>query len=354
MRFIVCELKTGDVLQEAPFTVAGELSRVLRAYGQGEVSLPLRDRRCPANWEQLILPGRNLILAVDDNNTILWSGVPVDRVRDGSGVVGYPCVTLEEYFTRRNVPNLLYTQREQIAIAEDLARLAGDAAGIPLRYDCKPSGVLRDREYAADENASVYDRLQELAAVENGFDWTVDVAWKDDERAQVVYTFRTGYPYLGYRTATPEHVFSAPGNITSYKHSESWSRGDAATHVVAEGDGDGELTPMSAPVIDTAREAAGWPRVEVRRGFSKVSVQSTLDNHAHAMAAELFGGQQVITVATRDRDRARSADVSLGDSARVTIKDLEMDLDSVLVVVGWAITPGGNEFKPTLAEIEAS
>lgn len=354
MRFIVCELKTGDVMQEAPFMVTQQLSRVLRAYGGGSLGLPIKHPRCPPNWEQSILPGRNLVLAVDDNHTILWAGVPVDRVRDGSGVVDYPCVTLEEYFTRRYVPTRLYKQRDQIAIAEDLARIAGDSVGIPLRYDCPRSGVLRDREYAIDENASVYDRLQELAAVRGGFDWTVDVSWADDDRARVVYTFRTGYPYLGYRTATPEHVFTAPGNVTSYRHNESWSRGDVATHVVAEGDGDGETTPVSAPVIDTLRESSGWPRVEERRGFSKVSVQNTLDEHAHEMARELFGGVQVVTVTTRDRDRLQAADISLGDSAAVSINSEELSLDKVMVVVGWAITPGESQFKPTMAEIEVS
>ena len=350
-RFLVCELKTGLVLDSAPFTIEGELTRVLQGHGSGTLSLPVLHPECPANWDQLILPWRNLVLVLDEDERIVWHGVPNDDPTDSLDTVSFPCVTLEGYFLRRYVPSLAYVGRDQSDIARDLASLCGDAAGIPLEYDCPPTGVLVDATYADDENARVYNRLQELAAVEDGFNWTVDVDWTDDSHTRVKYTFRTGYPYLGYRTATPEHVFDLPGNISGFDSSRPWGDGDAATHVRAIGDGDAESKVMSAPIVDTVREAAGFVRLEDRRHFSGETDQGRINSHAQAMAAQLFGGQNVVTVTVRDGVGTSLGDLTLGDTARVSIDTPTRRLDEVLVVVGWSLAAGSSQFKPTLARL---
>lgn len=349
-RFKVAELKTGDVLKEVPLTIESEMTRNLQSHGTGSFGLAVRHPSCPTNWEQLILPGRSLIVVLDEADRIVGHGIPTDRQRDGSGVVVYPAMTLEGYFLERYVPTRAYVQRDQTAIAQDLASVCADDAGIPLQFDCPPSGVLRDRTYGDDENARVYDRLQELAAVQNGFNWTVDVDWEDDSHKRVKYTFRTGYPYLGNRSPTPEHVFEAPGNITDYRYNEPWRDGEAATHVQAVGDGDGETKLMSAPVTDTVREAAGWPRVEAREQFSGVKEQATIDKHARGLASALFGGQQVITVTVKDGVGTSLVDLTRGDTGRVKIKSDELVFDEVFVVVGVTMMPSG-EYKPTLARL---
>lgn len=350
-RFKVAELKTGDVLEEVPLEIESDMTRNLQSHGAGSFGLPVRHPSTPANWEQLILPGRSLILVLDEADRIVGHGIPNDRQRDGSGVVAYPASTLEAYFLERYVPTRAYVQRDQAAIAQDLAAVCADEAGIPLWFECPPTGVYRDRTYAADENTWVYDALQQLAAVEGGFNWTVDVDWVDDSHKRVKYTFRTGYPYLGNRSATPEHVFEAPGNVTDYQYNEPWRSGDAATYVQAVGDGDGETKLMSAPVIDTVREAAGWPRTEAREQFSGVKEQDTIDQHARGMARTLFGGQQVITVTVKDGVGTSLGDLSLGDTARVRIRSDDLVFDEVFVVVGWSMSPGSAEFKPTLAKL---
>lgn len=352
-RFLVCELKTGDVLDSVPFEIEGSLTRVLQGHGAGKLNLPVLDDACPENWEQLILPWRSLILVVDESDRILAPLIPANRHRQGGGLVGFPCVTVEGYLLRRYVPTLAYAQRDQALIARDLAALAGDAAGIPLEYDCPLTGVLRDRVYGDDENARVYNRLQELAAVEDGFNWTVDVDWTDDRHQQVKYTFRTGYPHLGYRTDTPEHVFELPGNITDYDYEEQWGESDAATHVRAIGDGDGDTKITSAPIVDALRESAGWPRLEVREQFSGVAEQQTIDSHGQALAAQLFGGQGVIALTVKDGEGTSLGDLSLGDSARVKIRTDDLVLDEVLVVVGWSLSASSSVFTPTLARLGA-
>lgn len=352
-RFLVCEFKTGKVLEEVPLQVASPLDHVLNGAGRsGRVMLPVTNKRCPENWEQLILPWRSLILALDEQDAIVYAGVPTDRYRDGGNTPNYPLTTVAGYFSVRQVPTRAYINRDQTAIARDLAAIAGDAAGIPLEYDCPPSGQLRDRTYADDENATVYDRLQELCAVENGFDWTVDVSWTDDTHSRVKYTFRAGYPHLGNRSTQPNHVFELTqkgGNIDSYNEQLQWSRGAGATWVRAIGDGDAEMRTLSAPVIDTLRETAGWPRIEVSEKFDKVTRQSTIDDHAAGMAARKFGGLQVVDFSVRDGQGTSLRDLTLGDSARVHLDTPEIQLETTLVVVGWSIERDASTFTPTLA-----
>ena len=344
-------LKSREFLGEVPFTIAGELTRVLQGFGTGALELNVLEDGVPEDWAETILPWRSLIVVVDESDRIVWHGVPNDRVPASAETMSYPCVTLEGYFLRRYVPSRAYIQRDQADIAMDLASICGDDAGIPLEYDCPKTGVLRDATYSDDEDGKVYSRLQELAAYENGFNWTVDVEWANDDHSRVRYVFRTGYPHLGYRTDTPEHVFEMPGNITGFDGNESWGEGDAATHVRGSGDGDGETKLVSAPLIDTAREAAEWVRLEERRQFSNVSNPDTLRRHVQAMGAELFGGQSVVTITARDGVGTSLGDLTLGDSARVHIDALTKRVDDVLVVVGWSLNKGSSEFKPTLAKL---
>lgn len=352
--FTICELTTGKVLESAPFTITGELSRVLQGHGEGELSLSVFDPACPPNWRHIILPWRTLILITDEQDNIVSHAIPVDRPRNNPTTVAYPCVTVEAYFQRRYVPTKSFRSTDQAEIARWLAGVCADAAGIPLEFDTPATGRRRDRDYADDENARVYSRLQELAALDDGFNWTVDVEWASADRDRVRYVFRTGYPHLGYRTTSPDHVFDYPGNVTDFDHQEPWSDGDAATHVRAIGDGEGNAKVMSAPVIDRLREAAGWPRLEDRRSFSGVKEQATIDSHAQKMAAQLFGGQNIITVTVREDAGTPLRNLTLGDTARVQIDAPTLTLDEVWVVVGWAIDADSRTYKPTLARLGAT
>lgn len=352
-RFVLCSLKTGRVLYEMPFTIAGSLSRLLQGFGAGTLTLPILDPACSATWAQDVLPWRSLVLVVDEHDRILWHGIPTNRLRRGTSIVSYPCVTIEGYLLRRYTPDLVFEAVDQTAMAAALATVAADAAGIPLTIDAPASRVIRDRVYADDENARLYARLQELAAVENGFNWMMDVVWSDADQISVRYVFRTGYPHLGNRTPTPEHVFELPGNVTDFEFDERWGDGDAATDVRAFGDGDSEAKVMSRPVVDTVREAAGWPRLEERRSFSGVTEQHTIDAHAARLGRQLFAGQELITLTVREDAGTRLGDLNLGDTARVRIEAPDVDLDAVWVVTEWSLSQDATTYSPTLARLEA-
>lgn len=354
--FLVADLVTGKIRDELPLTIAQDLTRLLMDVGTGDLDLPTSDPACPGNWDSLTTPWHNLVLACDDHARILWAGIPTARTRNPTTpVVTLQCVTVEEYLNRRYVPDLTYTAADQTStIARALAGIAGDSHGIGLEYDTAASGVLRDRSYYDDESVAVLQRLQELAQVIGGFEWTVDVEWANDARTQVRKIFRTGYPNLGRVTDTPEAWFELPGTITQdVKYDESWSADDAATHVVATGDGEGESKTRSAPVVDTMREAAGFPRLEYRRSFSSVTDQATIDDHAQAVAAQLFGGQQVVTLSARADQDPKLGDWSLGDTVGIRVRTDTLRLDEVWRVVGYSLAGTLDVVTPTIARVGA-
>lgn len=358
-RFLVCELVTGKVLDELPLEITSDLTRYLKMYGEGTLSLPLFDGRgkiVSGTWEQSILPGRSLILVVDDQDRIVWHGIPQGRTRSQDYIVSYPCRTIESELIKRYVPTREYFQMDQARIFQSLLESLAEA-GPGLEFDCPDTGVVRDRSYADDENARVYDRVNALSTVSKGFDWTIDVVWGDEEHTFVRKIARTGYPYLGNRTTEPVHTFETGQNIINFDYDEPWGEGDAATHVRAVGDGEGESKIMSLPVIDTARENAGWTRSEYRKSFSGVTEQNTINDHGRALAGYLFGGQQILTLTARNpgpgEDHTALGHINLGDTARAVVNTPQLTLDEVWPVVGWALTPDTGIYKPTLARIGA-
>ena len=356
-RTIICELVSGRVVDELPMTITSDLTRYLKMYGEGTLALPLfdgRGRLVSDMWEQTILPGRSLLLVVDDAENIVWSGIPQSRGRGIGYTVTFPCRTPEAALLGRYVPDLDFAVTDQARIFQALLESTA-VGGIGLDFDCPDTGIVRDRPYASADNARVYDRVNELSAVINGFDWTIDVEWADDAHTFVRKIARTGYPHLGNRTPDPVHTFETGQNITDFDYQEPWGEGTAATHVTAVGDGEGEERMTSAPIIDTAREAAGWPRSESRKTFSGVKSQQTIDAHARALAGYLFSGQQVITVTARNptgaEDFTRLGDLALGDTARIVIDTPQLALDETWPVIGWSLTPETGIYKPTLAKI---
>lgn len=353
----LCDLKSGDVIDEYPFQIDQALERRLKDYRTGDFTLPVLDENTPTTWREDVIPWRTMIVACDDDDRIIWGGVPDDLDTTTQPVVTIPCVTLEKYLDRRYTPDGEFAKDDQTSvIARALAEHCGDYIfGVGLDYDTPASGVPRDRSYHDDEDARILKRMQQLSNVINGFEWTINIEWRDDDHTGIRKVFRTGYPTLGVVTEEPELVFEVtagvPGPISEFAHSEQWGEGNAATHVRAVGDGEGEDKPISKPVVDTFREANGWPRLEERRTQQGVIEQSTLDAYADGMAVDLFGGQTVLEFDAIIAEWPGPADINLGDSARVTIDTDQLVLDEVWRIIGYKINPKAGTWTPQIARI---
>lgn len=355
LTFLSAALISGEIRAELPLAPVDPLSRYLMDVGDGTLALPIRDPSCPADWIDHTRPWRTLLIAVDERAQIVWAGIPTDRVRDPADpVVQMPCVTVEGYLDRRYVPDLSFVGRDQTRyIARGLVETTNER-GIGLEYDTPASGVFRNRDYYDDESATVLQRLQELSAVINGPEWTIDVEWSNEGQTRVRKVFRTGHPHLGYVTDRPDAVFELPGGVESAEYTEGWTSDKAATYVVATGDGEGESKVISAPVIDTEREGADWPRLELRRSFSSVTRQATINEHAERTAAEVFGGEHLVALTHRAYEPPLFGEWGLGDSVGLSIHTEVVDLEEVWRVVGWSLSDTDGSIEPYIARVRTS
>lgn len=126
------------------------------------------------------------------------------------------------------------------------------------------SGVNRDRTYVAGDR--VYQRLIELAEVDNGFE-----VWTTEDREIMLGTKGTDL--------TGSVVLDRRG-ITNPSLAISVAEGDIASEVYASNtDGTAPLTSTKAATA--VRESFG--RVGISASFDGVTVQGTLDDHAQSL-----------------------------------------------------------------------
>src|SRR5699024_11191951 len=115
---------------------------------------------------QATVPMRTMIVAVV-NDQPCWAGIVLTRQRGTGATLDLATATPEVYLNRRIVRDHDWRQRDEASvIAAGLVADAGDipgiGRGIGLEIDAPPTGRNRDREYAAMDRATVYDRLREL------------------------------------------------------------------------------------------------------------------------------------------------------------------------------------------------
>jgi hypothetical protein len=180
---------------------------------------------------------------------------------------------------------MFFEQADQIDILRGLvASMQGQQyANIGLVIPSGMSGVLRDRTYA-DDGGTYGQRVQQLAEVDNGFEYCVDVFASG---GTIVRQMKWGYPRLGEPTA--QHILGyGPngGEIVAWGEQVSASRG--ATRYRARGGTPTSGTDASTtaqPLISSVHEAtdhldAGWPRIDRTLSYSDVTVQDTLEDYA--------------------------------------------------------------------------
>jgi hypothetical protein len=197
----------------------------------------------------------------------------------------------------------VYTNQEQFDIAWDLINFTQSKTdgnlGI-VRATVDPSLVLRSRTYNGYERKNLGEALQELAAVDNGFDFeiTSDKRW-------VTY-----YPNKGIAQGT---IFELDKNIQGL----SWNL-DAtptANEVTAIGSGSGATTLTSVATDTSQRFLQGLMQDSV--AFPDVLEQATLDSHAveELRLSKVIRDSPQISLVTQDPP---FGSYSVGDS--ITLK----------------------------------
>jgi hypothetical protein len=364
IRWVSFKMATGDVVADiaSMSTPQGPLRRSIGQYDTVQCSLYLDG--APANWVAGTAPGVVGLASYDDAEAfpqkIQWGGFVVTRQRSlTSGTADLTLATFDAYFDRRIVGDYAPTQVGQNDIAKALvygyAGSAGRYPGVPFEYVCEDGvgvpGKLRDRKYLDADNTTVYRRLQQLAGVRGGVEWTVDLGW-DSTGTKIYPTFR-----YGSRIGNPVPAGQRPlgvfetGSITDASLSESYADGDGANVVLAYSSGQATVSPTSGPVFAPFSQR---PAFEYRyQPSSSITDISLLKDYARAAARFLSEGQSALSLDCAITDTTRYGSTwKLGDDVEA-ILDLSQQFPQGLDVIGRAVAyeldPASNTISPILA-----
>jgi hypothetical protein len=280
-RYLLANVLTGSLLAEVPFESAS-FSHILNAPGAFSGILGLKQ---PAELEialePLLSPATSnlgkLALYVERDGVIVWGGMLWT-----SGDVDFDAGTMPingegflSYFRRRVLrEKKTYTQQDQTTgIAKDLIDWAQAVTGGDIGIDTSDvaaSGVLRDRTYEAFERKNIGEAIEQLAAVQNGFDFRFQSDWSG---GSIVTRFLTIYPNTGRQTNYVLEVGSQMSNLSVKVDATS-----LATNVDVIGAGEGDVG-LIAPISDPSLIGV-YPVLDEVESHTDVQELPTLDAFA--------------------------------------------------------------------------
>ena len=189
-----------------------------------------------------------------------------------------------------------------------------------------PSGVLRERHYAAQDRKLVGELCGEIAGVDNGFEFWIDCQYGANRFPQLIA--RTGYPRIGqrYNPANPSgskllsfDKDAGPGsNVLRFALPQDFlsvaAYVDAVSHNV-----DGSVGIATSPVNQVLRDNNIPERIATTNWDGVTDVTGTLQGHANAVANRSATLTTIPTIYMRMQDCFGY--LNFGDDVRVALKD---------------------------------
>lgn len=267
------------------------------------------------------------------------------RSRRGTPAIALRGSSLEAYLSRVEIQtDLTYAGIDQITIGRNLLTelLNLPDTNISLSLQAGTSGVLRDRTYMGDEGATFGQRLIELAQVDDGFEWMINLEVVD---GTLVRKWVWGYPTLGVLDPPP-HLFAdgrSGGDILEWSEEIDALRG--ATRWRARGSSTvGDASTSTSLISDvheaTGHLAAGWPRLDRTLSYSTVTEQATLNDYAAFWAARAPGAVRVDQVTVALGRQPSLTPNNLGDAGRFYFDNQwHRGVWKTRRIIGIAITP---------------
>ncbi|OKJ06829.1 hypothetical protein AMK19_23565 [Kitasatospora sp. CB01950] len=372
--YLFADLRTDRVLAELPLQDV-EYSTELNGIGVCTATLPLNRATAPLRPMEATTPTRT-VLYIDRDGVIVWAGIvwtrrPLER---GGQVYGaaLQASELPSYWQYRHVNKLLSTdtavltansantayvpagQRmygDQAWIVWSLLQYAGaditgaGSIGVDTNPLVAPTGITRTRTYDPSERPVILDLIRQLAAVDNGFDWGIEVGW--NANGSRYRRWQVYYPRRGRSAAATGFTWQhgPGGNIIVPDWPEDGTL--LATRAIALGQGQG-LDVVVGQAEATDLLAAGWPLLETVSKYSGVSEWNTIQSHASAdLAAHSTATTTPTFTVLADADPVLGS-YTVGDSARFIVDPNPYYPDGVnqelrIATVKVTVSGGGSE-----------
>jgi hypothetical protein len=300
-RYLLADALSNSLLAEVPFESA-TFSHVLNAPGAFSGTLGLKQ---PTSVQTVLKPllspstsslGK-LALYVERDGVIVWGGMPWTSEPDiDAGTMTLNGEGFLSYFRRRVLrAKKVYVQQDQTTqIAKDLINWAQSVTGGNIGVDTTgvaATGVLRDRTYEAFERKNIGQAVEELAAVDNGFDFRFDSTWNG---TSILTRFLTSFPNTGRQTQFVLEVGAQLSNLNIKTDGTS-----LATNVDVIGAGEGDIG-LIATVSDPGLIGV-YPILDDVESHTDVSERPTLEAYARK---RLVRGKRPIVIPEVEVDPA--------------------------------------------------
>ncbi|MGW3711340.1 hypothetical protein ACWDN6_14480 [Streptomyces albogriseolus] len=343
-RLLLCDLRSDRLLDALPVHGVA-LDDYIGKTGSLRGRVPIPNRGIADRARRALVPGRTGVW-VERGREIWWGGIlwTTSLASDQRGFVGVDvqCGGWESYLFRRHLHDTQEAaQVDQFDIVRGLLDYVQNTPGgnLGITYDTQVSGVLRDRTYLRYDLPTVGDLIDDLAAVEDGFEWRI-ASYRDGDGRRVK-RLQLGHPVI--RTGTADIVLDHPGAVLSYtwptdatRKANAWqSRGASINQNQAA-----ESFPlMSELLVADDDVTAGWPRLDGTSDYTTVERQGTLDAHARADWTAARHPVEIPEVEVLLGGNVSPA--LLGATVRLRIRDLwhPTTLDARYRVVGLTIAP---------------
>jgi hypothetical protein len=340
-RLLICDLRTDQLLESISAVHGVSYEDYIGKSGSLTATLPVANASMARTIRETVLPGRTM-LWLEQAGQLVWGGVLWTRTpaRDQRGT--YTCTIqaggLESYFRshRLLLADLTAVGADQFDIARQLVTYAQAQAGgdLGIEMDASLSGVLRDRTYSRFDLPWIGNLVDDLAAVDGGFEWRIQ-AYRDDAGARH-RTLRLGYPKLTVGTdpvdlSSTVSAYSLPEDATI--QANTWISRGASTNT----DSAATSVPIMSDVLTTPADiAAGWARLDGTSDYSTVTDLTVLGQHA---AADL--ARSIRPVVIPSISYTGSAQPQLGQYVRLRLRDTWYydGLDQRYRVIGYKVTP---------------
>lgn len=185
---------------------------------------------------ELDFPGLRIgqcVVYFERNGRILGQGLPWGIDLDyAAGTMQITGAGLGSYFARSTTPGFTFATIDQGAIVDFLITQSQVEGALPMEPPGVLTGVHRDRTYVRNESKPLLETIEQLAAVNNGFDFMFRAAW---ESGAIVHRCLLQYPATGRVT---DIVFEVGVNAAVLTYSEDG--GDLANRMNMIGAGEGD------------------------------------------------------------------------------------------------------------------
>lgn len=280
-RYDAHDLRTNTKLAELPL-VGVSYEETLDGAGSFSASMPLAvDGATSASARSSIaalltsssLPERTALYLYRED-AIRGGGIIWSRRRGKGKPASISGAGFWSFFRKLNLRTTqTFTAADELVIARSLVTVAQAVTGcdIGVTVGAEVSGVLRDRVFNSYELKQIGEAVEQLAAVDRGFDFAIDL------QPGPVKVLTLSYPRRGRIAGSTGVVFVDGKNIIDYDVVEDGTLSARTFSALGAGEGtDMRIsTQTRTDLID-----AGYPATSATGSFKDVTVQATLDAHA--------------------------------------------------------------------------